>query len=63
MTYQPQHEITMSPYPFTGRNPFLFGAACACGWLRMPNAFERTTTAIREHYVAEAMAVPLDGGS
>lgn len=58
MTYQPQHEITVSPYPFGGgTSPFIFGAQCACGWLWMPNKFERTTAAMREHYVAEAMAV------
>ncbi|GIH07391.1 hypothetical protein Rhe02_54580 [Rhizocola hellebori] len=59
MTYQPQHETTISPYPL-GQPPFVFGATCACGWLWMPNSYERTSAAIREHYVAEAMAIPLE---
>ncbi len=59
MTYQPQHEVTISPYPFGGwgGDTFIFGALCACGWIKMPGRFATTTTAIREHYEAVDFAV------
>jgi hypothetical protein len=51
------HDVTLSPHPHVagGSVPFVFAAACTCGWRYGRNALKWTVKAVQQHYVDEEL--------